>query len=95
MQLNAGNTPFNSVGRINLMNKSIKGSLIVTPYTTGKTITVGQEDTPGRIRVPFTGTYDSPELDFSGLVQQNIGNIIEGTIKDGKIDLQKIEDIFK
>ncbi|MFA5785195.1 MAG: DUF748 domain-containing protein, partial [Phycisphaerae bacterium] len=95
MQLNAGNTPFNSVGRINLINKSIKGSLIVTPYTTGKTITVGQEDTPGRIRVPFTGTYDSPELDFSGLVQQNIGNIIEGTIKDGKIDVDKLKDIFK
>lgn len=95
MQLNAGNTPFNSVGRINLMNKSIKGSLIVTPYTTGKTITVGQEDTPGRIKVPFKGSYDSPELDFSGLIQQNIGNILEGAVKDGKIDMQKIEDIFK
>ncbi len=94
MQLNAGNNPFNSVGRINLINKSIKGSLIITPYTPGRTVNIGQEDTPGRIRVPLKGTYDKPELDFSGLLQQNIGSILEETIKDGKIDIEGLKDIF-
>ena len=94
MQLNAGNNPFNSVGRINLLNKSIKGSLIITPYTPGRTVNIGQEDTPGRIRVPLKGTYDKPELDFSGLLQENIGNILEETIKDGKIDIEGLKDVL-
>jgi hypothetical protein len=96
MQLNAGTTPFNNVGRINLLNKSIQGSTIITPYTTGRTVNVGQEDTPGRIRVPLKGTYDKPELDFSGLIQQNIGNILEDVLKD-KVkdgDIGDLKDIL-
>jgi hypothetical protein len=90
MQLNAGNNPFNFVGRINLLTKSIEGSSVITPYTTGPTIQVGQENTPGRITIPFKGTYVNPELDLSKLLQQNLGSILEEGLKGGKI-----EDILK
>ncbi len=92
MQLNAGNNPFNFVGRNNLMTKSIAGSKVITPYTTGRTVKVGEEDTPGRITIPFKGTYDHPELDMGKLLQDNLGNILEDALKDGKIN---IGDILK
>jgi len=92
MQLNAGNNPFNFVGRINLVTKNIEGSSVITPYTTGKTIKVGEENTPGRITIPFKGTYVNPELDMGKLLQQNLGNILEDALKDGKIN---IGDILK
>lgn len=97
MQLNASNTPFNNIGNINLITKSIEGSMIITPYTMGRTINVGQEDTPGRFRVSLKETYDNPQLDFGKTVEQNIGNVIEGIlkekVKDG--DFGGLEDILK
>jgi hypothetical protein len=99
MQLNAGKNPFNFVGRINLVSKSIEGSKVIMPFTMSRFIIVGEENTPGRIILPFKRTYDNPELDMSGLVQQNIGNILEETIKgglkDGKIDIGDLENILK
>jgi hypothetical protein len=92
MQLNAGNNPFNFVGRVNLVTHSIDGSSVITPYTTGRTVKVGEENTPGRITIPFKGTYDKPELDMGKLLQQNLGNILEEGLKDGKFD---IGDILK
>jgi hypothetical protein len=92
MQLNAGNNPFNFVGRINLVTHNISGSSVITPYTTGRTIQLGQENTPGRITIPFKGTYDKPDLDTGKLIEQNIGNILEDALKDGKFD---IGDILK
>ncbi len=72
MQLNAGNNPFNFVGRINLINKSIVGSKVITPYTTGKTVRVGEENTSGRITGNFTGTYDKPGIDWGALIRDTL-----------------------
>jgi hypothetical protein len=95
MQLDVGNNPFNFVGRIDLMSKSIAGTSVKTPYTTGRTVRVGEENTPGRISIPFKGTYDKPELDTGKLIEQNIQNILQDVIKDGDFDFEKLEDIFK
>lgn len=94
MQLDVGNNPFNFVGRINLMTKSIHGTSVKTPYTTGRTVKVGEENTPGRISIPFKGTYDKPELDTGKLIEQNLQNIIQDTIKDGEIDVESLKDIL-
>lgn len=64
MQVNVGENPFNFVGRINLLDKSIEGSRVVTPYTASSTIKVGQENTQGRIIAYITGNYDNPSLDY-------------------------------
>ena len=72
MQLNSGNNPFNFVGRINLMTKNIEGSKVITPYTTGRTIKVGEENTPGRITGNFTGTYDKPGIDWGALIRDTL-----------------------
>ncbi len=68
MQLDVGNNPFNFVGRIDLMTKSIEGTKVITPYTTGRTVRIGEENTPGRITGSFIGTYDRPELDWGSLI---------------------------
>ena len=95
MQLDVGNNPFNFVGRTDLITRSIEGSKVITPYTSGKTIRIGEENTPGRWTVPFKGTYDNPQVDMSKLLQDNLGNIIERGLKEADIDVNSIGDILK
>ena len=72
MPLDVGENPFNFVGRIDLMTRSIEGSKAITPYTLSDTIKIGQENTPGRISGNFKGTYDKPEIDWGRLIQDTI-----------------------
>lgn len=72
MPLDVGENPFNFVGRIDLMTRSIEGSKVITPYTLSDTIKIGQENTPGRITGNFKGTYDKPEIDWGKLIQDTI-----------------------
>jgi hypothetical protein len=96
MQLNVDDNPFNFIGRINLLTKSIRGSKVITPYTTGRTIKIGQEDTPGRIAASFTGSYDSPEIDWGKtLLEDNLQNILEKGLEEADIDIGDIGDILE
>jgi hypothetical protein len=72
MQLDVGNNPFNFVGRIDLITKNIEGTKVITPYTTGRTIRIGEENTTGRITGSFKGTYDKPELDWGSLIMDTL-----------------------
>ncbi|MBN1796151.1 MAG: DUF748 domain-containing protein [Sedimentisphaerales bacterium] len=97
MQLNVGENPFNFVGRIDLITRSIEGSKAITPYTTGPTIKTGQENTPGRITLPFTGTIDNPKVDLGKtLIETGLQEILKGKSGDNiGEDLEKIGDILK
>ena len=98
MQLNIGNTPYNMVGRNDLITRSIAGTKLITPYTTSRTINVGEEDTPGRIVIPFKGTIDNPKPDLAGILEQNLEGVIKDVLKEelgGEGELKdKIGDIL-
>ncbi len=91
MQLNVDDNPFNFIGRIDLATKSIEGSKVKTPYTTGRTIKIGEENTEGRITASFKGRYDSPEIDWGKtLFEDNLKNILKEGLKKNDINIGDI-----
>lgn len=80
MQINFGDNPANFTGNIYL-DKAMNMTITLPWTVMGKTAKLGQ-DLSNRVKLPITGKADEPKLDVSQLIQQNIGNILEGLIKD-------------
>jgi hypothetical protein len=82
MQINFGNNPVNFTGNIYL-DKAVNMTITLPWSVLGKTARVGQ-DLQNRVKLLITGKVDEPKLDTSQIIQQNIGNILEGLIRDKK-----------
>jgi len=88
MQLDIGDNPVNFKGVIGL-DKSLNMS-VTLPYTiSGRTVRLGRETVGKRITLPLKGTVDKPELDMGKLLEEQLKQQLEQTLREG------LEELFK
>ncbi|MHC4616754.1 MAG: hypothetical protein ACYTEQ_03260 [Planctomycetota bacterium] len=81
MQVDIEDSPINFKGVIGL-NRSLNMT-VTLPYTLeGRTVRVGEEESPGRIAVSLTGTIDKPEFDLGRLLEDQLKKQLEERLRE-------------